>query len=815
MSCDPLCDWYDGADVVTDGTNPHAAIDFVLLTSPAIQGNVTDDLGAPRAGVWVRAYNTLGVNVGSATTNALGDYTIANLWARDFYVRTDNNLGYVDGLYSGEYCHDGCDPRIDGTPVTLIAGTTQTGIDLQMGSAANISGTVMYEAAPVPVQGVTMELYLTNGTFVGSTVTDGAGEYELDGLTAGEYHLVTRNFEGLINEGAAGDICHAPCSPTTTAVVSVATNESVVLDYVLDYGTSIAGTVTAGPFPSITVAAFNTSGTQVRSTVTKADGTYNINGLENGSYYLRTFNAAPYRNQLYNGLPCDGSCNVLDGTEIPVTQGAPATGKDFELESGYSISGVVTDDVGAGLGGIYVTAFDSEGAQAGTSMSIAGGEFVISGLSSGDYKLRTNNFGIHIDEVYGGDTCTPEPCGLDPATVIPVTTTDVAGIVIELEPGSPITGIVTDGFGQPLPSGTAWLYSTSGQYLESAAINADGYFGFNGIADGEYRALIRNESGLVDQLYDGVECPEGSCNVLSGTPIYVGIAPPAGAAATGAFAPAAAGEGAHLQVMLGDGYHIGGSVLTETAQPVSFTKVYFFDIDGNPAGSAMTDGLGNFTSPGSFPAGTYYAATSRAARPEDSPAEALDAENGVGLGLVDEAWDGFPCTGICAPSDPSEGTPIDIVAADVTDVHFVLDYAPGIDLEKLTLGVDADTPNGGQAPEIAPGDTVSWSYVVTNTGSVELTGIAVTDDQLGEVQCPLATLPPGEFTVCIVMGVADDLSDEPFDGVIGNCNGRPGSRLYQNTGTVTASAAAQTVEDQDSSHYCNPLKNLMFKDGFE
>ena len=78
--------------------------------------------------------------------------------------------------------------------------------------------------------------------------------------------------------------------------------------------------------------------------------------------------------------------------------------------------------------------------------------------------------------------------------------------------------------------------------------------------------------------------------------------------------------------------------------------------------------------------------------------------------------------------------------------------APGslIDLETATNGVDADEPIG---PQIPAGDPVTWTYVVTNTGSLPMIGIRVTDDQLGTIDCPRTTLPAGMFMTCTAMGV--------------------------------------------------------------
>ncbi len=53
---------------------------------------------------------------------------------------------------------------------------------------------------------------------------------------------------------------------------------------------------------------------------------------------------------------------------------------------------------------------------------------------------------------------------------------------------------------------------------------------------------------------------------------------------------------------------------------------------------------------------------------------------------------------------------------------------PSIDIEKLTNGVQADDPS--EAVEIAPGDTVTWTYIVTNTGGVAYAqaDVVVVDD---------------------------------------------------------------------------------------
>ncbi len=104
---------------------------------------------------------------------------------------------------------------------------------------------------------------------------------------------------------------------------------------------------------------------------------------------------------------------------------------------------------------------------------------------------------------------------------------------------------------------------------------------------------------------------------------------------------------------------------------------------------------------------------------------------------------------------------------------------PAVDIEKATNGDDADSAPG---PTVAVGSTVNWTYVVTNTGDVDLTNVVVTDDQGVAVSCPQDTLAVGESMTCTASGPA----------VAGP---------YANVGGVTADSSAGPVSDTDPSHY--------------
>ncbi|MBN1145857.1 MAG: SBBP repeat-containing protein [Anaerolineales bacterium] len=112
---------------------------------------------------------------------------------------------------------------------------------------------------------------------------------------------------------------------------------------------------------------------------------------------------------------------------------------------------------------------------------------------------------------------------------------------------------------------------------------------------------------------------------------------------------------------------------------------------------------------------------------------------------------------------------------------------PAIAIQKQTNGFDADT---GQGPYILVGDTVTWTYRITNTGNVALTNIWVNDDN------GTPAIPSDDFVSC--SGI--DLGVDESQTCITNGTARIG--LYENTGIVTAThALAGEISASNLSHY--------------
>lgn len=766
-SCNPSCDPLQGG-LILMASGP-VSIGFDLVPTPVIQGNVSLPNGDPATGTTVKAYNSLGSVVATTLTNASGDYVLANLWSGTFYVRTHNTAGYLDDLHSGLECGAACD-ALDGAPINLTP-SGESGINLQLRSAAVISGVVTNDGVVLP--GVTVELYRDTGAFVKSTISNGAGTFSLNGLSAGNYHVVSRNSFGYVDEGAGGETCQSTCAPTSTSVVNVPANANVPVNFELAYGGEILGNVQGDGLPlvGVTIRAYNSGGDQIASTTTDAGGDYLIGGLVGGNVYLRTANAAPYRNQRFDGLVCDAFCEVLAGTAVPVTLGSQSSGIDFTLEAGFAISGMVTNaGTGSGIPGVRVDAFDGAGLLAGTAVALTGGAFEIDGLPDGDYRLKTTNALGYIDRVLGGDTCTPEPCEIGSGSLNVVSGADITGVNVALVTGSTTGGYVTDTESNPLQTGSAWLYSSTSAFLKSAAIN-DGLFSFSGIADGSYYLLVKNDVGLVDQLWANIDCPNGSCDFTTGTELLVGAAPSEPALSVQAYRPKAKlmaepEAGSRVRFDLQRGTPISGNVSTENGDAVQFANVYIFNTEGEVAAVAVTDGLGDFETESGLPDGDWYIATQAPGQP------------GAGNGLIDEVFDDLQCLGDCDPV----GLGTVVTTPDPVTVNIVLAGGDAPITGTVTAVADA-TPLGQVTIEVFDDLGVMVKQTSTN-GSGEYT---------------VEGLPGGEYTL-VARATAGNYGAVLFDGMY--CDG--GCDVLAGLPVAVGGIADFALPDDNCPNWDNP-----------
>jgi hypothetical protein len=281
------------------------AVAMLLWAGPAtafgggIEGKVTDEAGAPIAGVTVCAQATAMFGHGECDrgTDAAGDYSIGGLaegsYLVGFQVEGNPLLNYAQQWY------DGVAHPEEGATVPVQEGETTEGIDASMRTGGEIAGTVTDAVSGAPIEGVEVceqqVGYLQTGEVDYCAKTDAAGDYTVKNLDSGEYRVEFRTDEGP-NYIAAR-------YPTGVAVT--AGQVSGGIDIGLRSGLQIEGDVTDAatglppdhltspdaPFgiqySSVLVCALEPgSERRVLCTSLEPDGHYVLAGLPVGSYVV-------------------------------------------------------------------------------------------------------------------------------------------------------------------------------------------------------------------------------------------------------------------------------------------------------------------------------------------------------------------------------------------------------------------------------------------------------------------------------------------------------------------------------------------------
>lgn len=164
---------------------------------------------------------------------------------------------------------------------------------------------------------------------------------------------------------------------------------------------------------------------------TGASGEYTISNLTGGEYLvafgLSFTSKLNYIPQFYND-----KSTASEAQTVSVASGGTTSGIDAKLEEGGQISGEVTDAAsGTGISGVSVCAIEANPEVGGCVQTDASGEYTISGLAGGEYKVEFLQLG-YITQYYNDK---PAPSEANAVSVVVGKT--IAGIDATLQPEPP------------------------------------------------------------------------------------------------------------------------------------------------------------------------------------------------------------------------------------------------------------------------------------------------------------------------------------------------------------------------------------------
>jgi hypothetical protein len=511
---DYLTSFYNGkaslatADAVTvtgGGTTPNT--NAALVLGGKISGTVTAASGgAPLQSTEVCAYTSRSDSMYDCYdydyTDASGVYTISGLPAGTYYLRF-SHTDYFDSYYNGKSSL----ATADGVSVTL-GGTSTINAALVMGG--KISGTVTAANGGVPLEDVTVYAFTSRTAelydYTAYDYTDAAGKYTLSGLETGTYYIRFAATDYLPS------YYNGKSSLAEADGVSATINtETINIDASLALGGKITGTVTAAAggalLNNVGVYAYTSQSADDYDyyDYTDASGVYTISGLPAGTYYLK-FEATDFLSSYYNGRE-----SLAEADGVSVTLGGTTGNIDAALVVGGRISGTVTaEGTGTPLEDVYVVAYTptvtcyiTEWTAVASDTTDVNGDYTISGLQTGPYKVKFEPEEYGVSAAYLGEYYNNKN-SLALADQFGVTAGQTTGnINAALTKGGTITGNVTaaDG-GAALKDVWVDVYnSSSGYWVEDDITDVSGNYTVTGLPAGSYKVEFDPSTSGVSAAY--------------------------------------------------------------------------------------------------------------------------------------------------------------------------------------------------------------------------------------------------------------------------------------------------------------------------
>jgi alpha-tubulin suppressor-like RCC1 family protein len=469
-----------------------SGIDARLVEGGYITGSVISaSTKTPVAGVEVCARES---GAECVLSNENGQYTISGLATGEYKVEFYSNSGmYIPQYWNGKSL------AAEGELVHVTLGQATSRINAELEPLTNgaITGTVRDGTSTQGIKGIEVCAYEmggeeTGGLFGQCAETNGGGEYAILELTTGEYLV---EFSSPFNSGLnyVTQYFNASSSAANATLVHVGTKSIATgIDAQLNEGGRVAGKVTdastTAAIAGIEVCAYSTSGEGFGCASTDSNGEYTISALGSGEYDVEFYSppnsGLDYVTQYYNGQHKASVANPVSVTEGQTTQNI-----DARLEEGGRIEGTVTDvSTGAAIKGVLVCALVSISESASCAVTDTRGDYAITGLVGGQYKVGFDGWKNYIIQYYNnklsfaegqevtvsvGDTASGVDAAMSASHSIPPANTKPPAVLGTpavgetllcadgLWTGSP-TPILSDRWlrdGTPIPSATAGSYT--------------------------------------------------------------------------------------------------------------------------------------------------------------------------------------------------------------------------------------------------------------------------------------------------------------------------------------------------------------------
>lgn len=281
----------------------------------------------------------------------------------------------------------------------------------------------------------TVTLTTANGDYLTEAVASASGKFTFRRLIPGRYRVQAHDL--------------GPFQPWTSATVTVAPTQTVVVAPKVERGGTIRGVVTSGGKPVAKVAVAAYTGSAYAEAVTDKRGRYTITGLEADKYEVSVGGITLYAPDWTDSIGARGAPGVV---EKLVTRSVKA-GKTSKLDIRTTRGGAITGKVTLGGSDRYTVRIVNSAGRNVVGDKFGQTEtnkFTFFGLSKGTYKVyiaSKKRFAVRTVKVGAGDTASLGTVTLTRKTITLTGSVSGAksGLVAVNSKGTTLYGRITNG----------------------------------------------------------------------------------------------------------------------------------------------------------------------------------------------------------------------------------------------------------------------------------------------------------------------------------------------------------------------------------
>jgi hypothetical protein len=581
-------DTFPNADVVAvTMESPATGIDAVLTEDGGIiSGQITDSLGSPIAGALVYAFmekdNFIDIET-SDYTGPDGNYEVKGLPTANYIVLflPPNGSSYRRILYNNTLDLD------NATEVAVTAGQTTSGINAVLPKGGIITGRVTNESG-YPLANVNLRLLdaATNKYlgFIGHGGTTNADGYYTLNAQAGQWKLIFQAWS-ISGNGYVSEFYNDRSTVTNADILTVNVDETISdIDAVLSTGGGkISGYVKdpaeAGLY-NVSIDVYDAQyKTYIGHAYTDTGGYFEVPGLMPGNYKIYTTYINVYPAEWYSDKTSHETADVVTvseggNTEVTIILGGTDPGAT-------AVSGRVTDYSGSGIENVNVNIYDPGNNFINSASTDSNGDYVVESIPAGSYKVYfdTGSAGNYIPEWYENKGA------FDEADTITVTTGQVLeNIDAQLEQGGVISGRVMNEAETGVEGVQVKVRDLENDLITTANTDANGDYTINRLPANSYKLYfdVTTANGYYVGQWNNNRDTFKTADIVILAPGVTSV----------------------VDVILGDGIGISGTVTDSSANPLPGIEVDIYENNGLSVAYGYTDGSGNYEVKGLAP-GNY------------------------------------------------------------------------------------------------------------------------------------------------------------------------------------------------------------------